>query len=378
MVTEQEFSRTARGILTLAALVVVVAGMREAASLLVPFFVSAFLALICAAPLFWLKGKGVPSVVAVLLVVLVLLSLLSLVGVLVGTSLNDFYRALPSYQEGFGRKNIEFQEWIKSQGVTLPERFLGDTFSPGAVMRFAATLLSSLGGLITNAFVILLTVVFMLLEASSFPLKLRAVLSDPGSSLVHFSTIAVNIKRYIALKTLVSLTTGLAAWIWLTIIGVDFAILWGLLTFVLNYIPNIGSIIAAIPPTLLALVQFGPGSALMVIIGFLVINAGLGSILEPRLMGYGLDLSALVVFVSLVVWQWVLGPVGMLLSVPLTMTLKIALESHEDTRWAGVLLGSGKSIQSWQTKDEEELSATDEVPNALKVAKKKREEDAQL
>ncbi|MGW8180696.1 MAG: AI-2E family transporter, partial [bacterium] len=274
----------------------------------------------------------------------------------------------------FGRKSIEFQEWIRQQGVELPEGILSDALSPGSVMRFAASLLSSLGGLITNAFVILLTVVFMLLEASSFPLKLRAVLADPGSSLVHFSTIAANINRYIALKTLVSLTTGFAAWLWLTILNVDFAILWGLLTFILNYIPNIGSIIAAISPTLLALIQFGPGSALLVIAGFLVINAVLGSIVEPRLMGYGLDLSTLVVFVSLVVWQWVLGPVGMLLSVPLTMTLKIALESHEDTRWIGVLLGSGKRIQSLQTSDEEELSATDEVLSAIKMAKNKREE----
>jgi predicted PurR-regulated permease PerM len=350
--------------------------MREAASLLLPFLVSAFLALICAAPLFWLKSKGVPSVLAVLLVVLALLGMMSLVGVLVGTSLNDFYRALPSYQEGFARKSAEFQDWVSKQGLELPKGILSETFSPGSVMRFAASLLSSIGGLITNAFVILLTVVFMLLEASSFPVKLRAILLDPGSSLVHFSTIAANINRYIALKTLVSLTTGFVAWIWLTILGVDFAILWGLLTFILNYIPNIGSIIAAIPPTLLALIQYGPGTALLVIIGFVVANAVLGSLIEPRLMGYGLDLSTLVVFISLVTWQWILGPVGMLLSVPLTMTLKIALESHEDTRWVGVLLGSGKSVAALKVDDEGKLSSTGEVMKAMKVAKKQMEEDS--
>lgn len=376
ILVEQEFSRTARGILTIAALVIVVAGMREAASLLLPFLVSAFLALICAAPLFWLKSKGVPSVLAVLLVVLSLLGLISLVGVLVGTSLNDFYRALPVYQEGFGRKSAEFQAWALGHGLKLPEGMLGDILSPAYVMRFAASLLSSLGGLITDAFVILLTVVFMLLEASSFPVKLRAVLEDPGSSFVHFSSIAANINRYIALKTLVSLSTGFVAWIWLAVLGVDFAILWGLLTFILNYIPNIGSIIAAIPPTLLALIQYGPGTALLVIIGFVLINAVLGSFLEPRLMGYGLDLSTLVVFISLVAWQWVLGPVGMLLSVPLTMTLKIALESHEDTRWVGVLLGSGRAIASRRTDEKEALSGTDEVIKAMRIAKRKLEEDS--
>ncbi len=362
---ESEFSRPARAVLTLAALVIIVAGMREAASLLLPFLVSAFLALICAAPLFWLKSKGLPSFVAVLFVVLVLLGLLSLLGVLVGTSLNDFYRALPAYQNSLQEISLEFRLWLEARGLGLPERFLSDIFAPGAVMRFAGSLLSSLGGLITNAFVILLTVVFMLLEASSFPVKLKSVLADPGTSFRYFTTIAENINRYLALKTLVSLATGLAVWLWLVIVGVDFAILWGLLAFLFNYIPNIGSIIAALPPALLALVQLGPTSALLVLIGFLVINAVLGSIVEPRLMGYGLDLSTLVVFASLVSWQWVLGPVGMLLSVPLTMTLKIALESHEDTRWVAVLLGSAKSIQVQESVAEEQSRGSGKLDDVL-------------
>jgi len=349
-----------------------VAGMREAASLLLPFLVSAFLALICAAPLFWLKGRGLPSFVAVLLVVLVLLGLLSLLGVLVGTSLNDFYRALPAYQNSLQEISLEFRLWLEARGLGLPERFLSDIFAPGAVMRFAGSLLSSLGGLITNAFVILLTVVFMLLEASSFPIKLKSVLADPGTSFRYFTTIAENINRYLALKTLVSLATGLSVWLWLAIVGVDFAILWGLLAFLFNYIPNIGSIIAALPPALLALVQLGPTSALLVLIGFLVINAVLGSIVEPRLMGYGLDLSTLVVFVSLVSWQWVLGPVGMLLSVPLTMTLKIALESHEDTRWVAVLLGSAKSIQVQESVAEEQSTGSGKLDDVSRESEKSK------
>ena len=354
--SEQEQSRVVRGIVTLAALVIVIAGLREASSLFVPFLVSAFLAMIGATPLFWLTGKGVPSVLAVLLVVLVLLSLFSLAGVLVGTSVNDFARAVPLYQERFQQKSDDFYTWLEEKGIELPMGLLGDIVEPGAVMRLAASLLSSLGGLITNAFVILLTVVFMLLEASSFPAKFRSIFNDPHTSFRHLSTIAENVNRYVALKTLVSLATGLLVGTWMAILGVDFAVLWGLLAFLLNYIPNIGSIIAAVPPTLLAVVQFGPGTALLVLGGFLVVNFVLGSALEPRLMGYGLDLSTLVVFLSLVFWQWVLGPVGMLLSVPLTMTLKIALESHEDTRWVAVLLGSAKSVEGAVVSHEETVA----------------------
>ena len=115
--------------------------------------------------------------------------------------------------------------------------------------------------------------------------------------------------------------------------------LWGTLAFLLNYVPNIGSIIAAIPALLLALVQLGPGAVLWSAIGYLVVNNLVGNVIEPRFMGRGLGLSTLVVFLSLVFWGWVLGPVGMFLSVPLTMTLKIALDSSEETRWIAILLG---------------------------------------
>ena len=127
--------------------------------------------------------------------------------------------------------------------------------------------------------------------------------------------------------------------LWLWLLGVDHAQLWGVMAFLLNFVPNIGSIIAAVPAVLLALVQLGMGTALFVAAGYLVVNIVIGSVLEPRFMGRGLGLSTLVVFLSLVFWGWVLGPVGMLLSVPLTITVKLALDSSKDTRWLGILLG---------------------------------------
>jgi AI-2 transport protein TqsA len=129
--------------------------------------------------------------------------------------------------------------------------------------------------------------------------------------------------------------------VFLFIMRIDYPLLWGLLVFLLNYVPNIGSIIAALPAILQALIQFGPGRALGVATGYLVINMLIGNFIEPRFMGKGLGLSTLVVFLSLIFWGWVLGPVGMLLSVVLTVTVKIGLESREDTRWMAILLGSG-------------------------------------
>jgi len=148
-----------------------------------------------------------------------------------------------------------------------------------------------------------------------------------------------SVNRYLIIKTAVSIATGAAVTLWLTILGVDYPILWGVVAFLFNFVPNIGSIIAAVPALLLALVQLGPEAVLYTGAGYVVINLVVGNAVEPRFMGRGVGLSTLVVFVSLVFWGWTLGLVGMLLSVPLTMIVKIALESKDETRWIAVLLG---------------------------------------
>jgi predicted PurR-regulated permease PerM len=206
-------------------------------------------------------------------------------------------------------------------------------------MNLAAGLLTSIGGLLTNAFLIVLTLVFILLEAWSFPEKVRRAFGSAEVTLNRFEEFASKLNRYVAIKTAMSLATGLTVGIWVTIMGVDWAILWGLLAFLLNYIPNLGSIFAAVPAVLLALIQHGVGRAAIVIVGYLVINIVISNLLEPRFMGRGLGLSTLAVFSSLVIWAWIFGPVGMLMAVPLTITLKIAFEGGSQTRWIGVLLG---------------------------------------
>jgi predicted PurR-regulated permease PerM len=187
---------------------------------------------------------------------------------------------------------------------------------------------------------ILLTVVFILLEASGLPLKLRAAMGDPEASLVPYKEFLESVNRYLLIKTAMSLLTGICVIVWLSILKIDYPVLWGLVAFLLNYVPNIGSIIAAVPVILLGFVQYGFASALLVAGGYLAVNTVFGSILEPKILGKGLGLSTLIVFVSLVFWGWILGPVGMLLSVLLTMIVKIALQSRQETRWIAILLGS--------------------------------------
>ncbi len=340
MQIERTRSNGSRFLVTVAAFVVVVAGMRAAASLLVPFLLAAFLAIICAPLLFWLRRKGLPTVLAMLIVMAGLMGIGFLVGALVGTSLNDFSASLPGYQMRLEEETRALLAWLRGMGVKISDQILLDYFDPGAVMQLVASMLTRLGGVLTNAFLILFTVIFILLEASGFPDKLRAILGGSNPSLANIEKITDNVKRYMARKTLVSLATGAFIAVWLAVVGVDYPLLWGLLAFLLNFVPTIGSFIAAIPAVLLAFVQLGASSALFAGLGFSVVNVMIGYVIEPRFMGRGLGLSTLIVFVSLIFWGWVLGPLGMLLSVPLTMTVKIALESNEDTRWIAILLGS--------------------------------------
>jgi predicted PurR-regulated permease PerM len=327
-------------LITLAALVVVIAGIKTAQALLVPFLLALFISIICVGPFNWLQKRHIPAVLALLIVTSVVISGGMLVLTLVGTSVNEFTNELPVYQEKLQQQTLGLLAWLETFGIRVSKQLIFEYFDPSALMQSAASMLATAGGMLTNSFLILLTVIFILLEAAGMPNKMRAALQDADTSLNSFERFHNSVKQYLAIKTLVSFGTGLFVTSGLLLTGLDYALLWGLIAFLLNYIPNIGSIIAAIPAILLAIVQFGALKSTLVALIYVFVNVVMGNIIEPRLMGKRLGLSALVVFLSLVFWGWVLGPVGMLLSVPLTMIVKIALEVNESTRWMAIMISS--------------------------------------
>ena len=330
-------------LLIAAAFVVIVAGLKAAEDVVVPFLLAVFIATTAATPVFWLHRRRVPTGFAIAAVALTLIVVLVGVGALVAESARAFLAQLPFYQERMLELAGGIFDAMRSLGIDLSGVPVLETFDPAAVFAMAGNTLLGFGSVLSNGFLILLTVIFILAEASSFPKKLRDVLSDPAD-LPYFERVADNVNRYFAIKTTVSLGTGVTVGAFLAIVGVDFPILWGLLAFMLNYVPTIGSFIAALPAVLLALVQLGPTHAAVAAAGYVVLNVFIGSVVEPRFMGRGLGLSTLVVFLSLVFWGWMLGPVGMLLSVPLTMTAKIALEANPGTAWAAHLLGPADEV----------------------------------
>jgi len=340
MTDSSEKGNAFRSLVAAAAVVVVVAGMRAAQPIVVPFLMAAFIAIICWPPLKWLEEKRVPSVLALLIVI----SVITIVGVvvvgLIGTSVNDFLQKTPEYGTRLTEKKELIVAWLEEKDLPVSDLLEQRGFDPKRVMQIFANILGGLGSLFSDALLILVILAFMLLEASGFPVKLRAIAGAGRQTGGGPKKIVADVRHYVAIKTAVSILTGAIVVSWLTLLGVDYPLLWGLLAFFFNFVPNIGSFIAAIPAVLLAFIQIDAATALYAALGYVVVNGILGNVVEPRVMGRGLGLSTLVVFLSLLFWGWVLGPVGMLLSVPLTMIAKIVMESSDDTRWIAILLGS--------------------------------------
>ena len=344
----ENFSPASRVMIVSAAVVIVIAGLKEAAPFVVPFLMSVFIAVI-SFPFMWkLQQLGLPKGLALMAVVLTVVLAGVMLTWLIGTSLTDFTRMLPEYQRKITEEWAFVLQWLNGHGISVSGT-LRDMIDPNAAVGLISSILKGFGNVLTNSFLILLTVTFILLEAAGLVQKLPVVKSalndageggSEGEAAASFTHVFVNkLRDYMSMKTIISLFTGLIIGVALWLIGVDYPVLWGVMAFMLNFVPNIGSIIAAVPAVLLTIVQLGVGPAFLVALVYIAVNVLIGSILEPRFMGKGLGLSTLVVFVSLIFWGWVLGPVGMLLSVPLTITVKLALDSSPETVWLGHLLG---------------------------------------
>ncbi len=329
-------------LLACAAFVVVVAGLKAAAVLVVPLLLAGFLAIICSPPLYWMQHKGIPSIVSILLLMAGVIVVQVVLVTLVSSSIADFSKNLPVYQERLIALMAGSLKLLSNYGIDLAADKLTELFNPSRILKLVANTLNGLGGVLTNTFFVFLTFIFILSEAAGFPNKLRALDHHGDGDLSKYTQILNGVNRYLGIKSLTSLATGVIIAAWLLIQGVDYPVMWGVFAFLLNFIPNIGSIIAAVPAVLLALIQLGPGAALVATLGFALVNITIGSVVEPKIMGKGIGLSTLVVFLSLAFWGWVLGPVGMLLSVPLTMAAKIALGGRDATQWISILLGSNR------------------------------------
>ena len=332
-------------IVRFAAFVIVIAGIMYAASLVTSFLLALFISIICAQPILWLQKKKVPQALAIAIVFVGILAIFFGFGEIIANSFSSFSQDAPKYEQNLQKIGQRFFSFTDGLGIKISTEEMSKLFNPSKVISITAGFLGQLGGFMGNAFTIFFLVLFLLLELDSISVKTKAIVKHTQVSLDYLKSIGSSIRHYLSIKTVTSLLTGALVWGALAIIGVDYAIIWGLIAFLLNYIPNIGSIIAAVPAVLFSLIQLGFGGAIWTSVVFVIVNLIIGNAVEPKMMGKGLGLSTFVVFLSLIFWGFVLGTVGMFLSVPLTMAIKIMLEQNPKTQWVAIILGTQDEAQ---------------------------------
>ena len=331
--------------IVMASVIIVLAGVKNASEIIVPFLLSLFLAIILLPSYNFFNKRGLPQSISLALVISMFILLILLVAKLIGSSIHDFNSNIDFYADQLSVYYHSLVAIASKVGIEISVDELSKMINSKQIMSFASQMMQSMGSMFTNSFVVLLTIIFMLLESTNFKSKIEFA-SENNGAVLHIEKISSQIKEYMVLKAIISIFTGLVVWIALLIVGTDYAFLWAVIAFLFNFIPNIGSIIAAVPAVLLTLVQLGSLSAIIVATVYIAINVIIGSVIEPKVMGKGLGLSTLVVFLSLIFWGWLLGIVGMLLSIPLTIMVKIILDDNEKTRWISVLLGTGEQISA--------------------------------
>jgi AI-2 transport protein TqsA len=339
MTADHAFTTPQRTLLVGAALVIVIAGVHAAASVVGPFLLAVFVAVVATPALRWLQRLGWPTWAGILLVAFVLLDLGGMLVLLGSGAIEGFRNSLPGYQERLVLLTAQFADWLEGLGVKGSREAVPDLFSPAEVIGLTRALLTSLSGIVAEGLLVLLTVAFILTEAPTLPAKLRVAMNTTSDADERFQQLFSSINQYMVIKTLTSLGTATCVLAVLKLLGIDFAILLAILAFFLNFVPFVGSVLMAVPALVVALVQTDLQTTLLVGLAYLVINVAIGSYLEPRIMGRGLGISTLAVFLALLFWGLVLGKVGVFLAVPLTMAMKIALESSHHTRPIAVMLG---------------------------------------
>ena len=340
--TAQGGSDVLRKLIGVAAAMIIIAGLRAAQPVLAPLALAMFLVVTSLPILRELRRQRVPDVVAVPLVLLLILSVLIGVGAIALNSIMQIRDALPDYVVRITAMYEGVLVWLGDHRIIDPGAAAEIMVSPPQLVELATGFVRGFAGFTSLIVLVALIMLFLLAEAGGVPGKLRAAMGRDDADLGRYGRVMSEIQRYLAIKTATSMSTGILVGLLTLSLGVDFALFWGLTAYLLNYIPTIGSLVAAVPAILLALVQLGPSAAMLTATGYLVINMGIGNLIEPAVMGKRLDLSPLIVLLSLLFWGWVWGPIGMFLSLPLTMVLKILFENTHDLAWIAILMGPAR------------------------------------
>jgi AI-2 transport protein TqsA len=356
-------------LLVLALLFIVGAGLKLSASLVVPLLVAAFVAAVTQPLVDYLESRKLPTFLAVTVTMLAAAACVVGFVAILAVAMGELAESVPAYQRGIARAKLQLAMWLGAHGLPRGAATVASFDVAAKAEGWIAEAALAVPEGLSVVGVVLFVLIFVLLEVASFRRKMRGGLHWVPAQFENVRRAVHDVKKYLLVKTALSVVTGVLCGLVCFGFGLEGALLWGLIAFVLNYIPNIGGVIAAVPPIALALVNLGFGRAVGILGGFLLIHNVIGNLLEPKIMGRALGLSPLAVLLSVVIWGWLLGPVGALLSVPLTMMVKLLCANTEDLRWLAVMLGSGDGSEEEQyiaERDLERKSRTSGASQALR------------
>ncbi|WP_320035654.1 AI-2E family transporter [Halarcobacter sp.] len=322
----------------LTCLVVILAGLKAASEIVIILFLAIFIASIVSTIINFLEQKRIPKILSYLVVIGIFSLITLLLSYIVNISLKDFLTNLPQYEKQLQGLVVNTIALGESYGIEVDKKTIMEALSFSSFFGITTNVIGSIGTFLSKFLLLIIGIAFILAESKSFEKKLKIIFEKEKDKLEHFNLFSHNIKNYFLVKTFTSFLTGFLIAIILIFFDINYPILWGVIAMLFNFIPVVGSIIAAIPAVLLSLVGADINTTIILIILYVAINISISNIIEPKFMGKELGLSPLIIFFSLILWGWVLGIVGMFLAVPITMTLKIAFNSNSSTKWISLLM----------------------------------------
>jgi predicted PurR-regulated permease PerM len=342
MIESRHFSKTLRLLIGLACFGVAVLTLQPFVNLFNSFFLALIIVLSVAPVSQWLRARGLPNWLAFLLTLFAIIAVVVALVLFLAYSLGQLAEAVPEYVAQLDVAKESLESWIVNLGLApAPFRTFLDLIDPQRLLNLVADFLAGLVAAISDVVLVVLIIAFLLVEAFSLPARLEKLTPFGAERWERAAKFGGDTRRYVVITTYVGAVTGFGNAVLLLILGVDFAILWGVVAFLLSYVPVVGFWLALIPPFILALLEFGLPAALIVLAGFVLINGSAENIVKPKLMGEGLDLAPSVVFLSLIFWTAILGPLGAILALPMTMAVKqLLLQADEQNQWLAVLISS--------------------------------------
>jgi predicted PurR-regulated permease PerM len=326
-----------RVVLALAATVVVLAGIRLGAPILNPIFFALVLSLLFSPIYSWLKRSGLPSPLVLVIMLLVIGALFMGLFFILGVSISRFSERVGFYASQLNSQLVDLDALLERLGLSNVD--LRDVVKPNALADALGTVLSGLAGFLSDLFLILMIMLFLLGEGPAMMTRLRAGAGRDNPQVERLTAVGRSVVRQFGLRAIVNLVTGAGVTILLFLLGVDFPLLWGILTFFLSFVPYIGLVLAVTPAVVLALAEFGATRAALVIVGVIVINVLAENVLSPVMMGRGLNISPTIVFLSFIFWAWLLGGPGAFLALPITLFVAVMLDTFPETRWLANIMG---------------------------------------